>query len=71
MKKSHMRAQGNGYIVCHWDESVQCYRESHEMPYHVARAAVGQANCTDVHCDRVGHCHHAGDMLINGKVYIG
>ena len=66
-----MRAQGSGYIVGDWDEAVGCYRETHEMPYHVARAAVGSANCSDIHCHKPSHTHYVGDVLISGEVYIG
>lgn len=67
--KSYMRRQGSGWIVCHWDDTVQAYRESGEMPYHQARAAVGTANCTDPYCNKWTHAHYPGDILINGKVY--
>ena len=56
--KSYMRRQGRGWIVCHWDESVQCYRESEERPYWVARAQVGQANCRHPQtCTAASHDH--------------
>jgi len=58
--KSYMYKQGEGYIVCHWDEQVHCYRCSGEMPYFAARAAVGSANCphaTDGQCDKPTHFH--------------
>lgn len=58
--KSYMYRQGNGWIVAHWDEAVQCYRTSHEMPYYVARIGVGQANCRHAHdglCRIPSHQH--------------
>lgn len=60
--KSYMRAQGNGYIVCHWDDTVQCYRESGEVTYWQARADVGEANCRNPSkCKIVSHDHYIGD----------
>ena len=70
-RRSYMRAQGSGYIVGDWDSIVGCYRESHEMPYFVARAEVGSSNCTDVHCRKPTHTHCIGDVLISGEVYLG
>jgi hypothetical protein len=43
--KSYMRYQGGQYIVCHWDDTVQCYREGSPMSYWQARNAVGTQNC--------------------------
>jgi len=58
MNKSYMRGQGDGYIVCSWDERVQCYRESGELPYEQARAAVGTDNCRNPKdCDKPSHQH--------------
>ena len=60
--KSYMRRQGNGWIVCHWDEGVKCYRESHEMPYELARVSVGTANCrVGYGCGIESHQHDPKD----------
>ena len=56
--KSTMRAQGGGYIVSHWDDQVQCYREGAEVTYWQARASVGTANCRNPEtCDKQTHNH--------------
>jgi hypothetical protein len=58
--KSYMYRQGNGWIVCHWDDDVNCYRASHELTYWQARQSVGTANCrhaTDGKCDKWTHDH--------------
>jgi hypothetical protein len=58
--KSSMRWQGGQYIVLHWDDTVQCYRESAPMAYWVARMSVGQANCPGAHggkCRVATHYH--------------
>jgi len=58
MKKTYMYKQGRGYIVCTWDDKVQCYRTSHEMPYFQARAAVGTDNCpSPQNCRKNTHNH--------------
>ena len=60
--KSTMRAQGNGYIVSHWDEGVHCYREGGETTYWQARASVGSANCRNpAKCQIASHNHQIGD----------
>lgn len=35
-----MYRQGNGWIVSKYDPAVTCNRESHEMPYFVARQSL-------------------------------
>lgn len=53
-----MHKQGNGWIVSTWDESVNCYRESGELTYWVARAAVGSDNCPNPKtCTKPSHHH--------------
>lgn len=56
-KKSYMYRQGNGWIVCAWDERVKMYRASDERPYAIARANVGTDNCRRHNCTIVSHRH--------------
>jgi len=58
--KSYMTGWGDGWVVSSWDSQVDCYRESHSMPYGMARIAVGTDNCphaTDGACGRLSHTH--------------
>ena len=60
MNKTTMYQQGAGWIVRSWDERVQCYRLSHEVPYWWARSAVGADNCRHGHdglCQVESHQH--------------
>ena len=56
---TYMYAHGHGWIVCTWDPGVACYRTSGEVPYAVARAAVGTDNCRRRKgtCDLPTHQH--------------
>ncbi len=58
--KSYLYKQGSGWVVCHWDSSVDCYRCSGEMSYGIARQAIGAANCPhadDGQCGKTTHGH--------------
>ncbi len=55
---SYMYRQGNGWIVCHWDNHFKSFVTSHEKPYSQARSEVGTANCRHPEsCDKVTHYH--------------
>lgn len=54
---AYMYRQGSGWIVCTWDNGYGCYTTSNEMPYFMARAIVGTANCTRKHCTCITHNH--------------
>ena len=57
--KTTMRRQGSGWIVSSWDAGVACWRESAEMNYWAARAAVGTDNCRNPdNCTIRSHRHN-------------